>query len=170
MKTKKITFSALFIALALILPQLFHIIGGPTAGAIFLPMHIPVILAGMLISWKHGGLIGVISPLLGFFILGMPQIPMLYLMIVELAVYGIIVGLLYKKFNLNIYLSLIISLIIGRLAKSGVILLALNIFGFTFPAPLGTIPLLITGIPGIFIQLAVIPPLVILFERKYKIE
>lgn len=39
--TKELVLSALFIALGVVLPMVFHAIG---AGPVFLPMHIPVLL------------------------------------------------------------------------------------------------------------------------------
>ena len=168
MKIKKLSFGAFFLALGLLLPQVFHFLGGSAAGSIFLPMHIPVILAGLLLGYKYGALLGLLCPVLSFFVLSMPQIPMLYLMIIELMVYGLISALLYKKLKLNIFLALILTMVAGRIAKSILIFLALNVLNFSFPPALSTIPLLITGIPGIVIQIILIPTLVILFERKYK--
>lgn len=170
MKTRKLSFGAFFLALGLLLPQVFHFLGGPATGSLFLPMHIPVILAGLLLGYKYGVLVGILSPILSFFILSMPQIPMLYLMLIELIFYGLTSGLLYKKLKLNIFLSLLLTLIAGRISKSVLIFIALNVLNFKFPPALSTIPLLITGIPGIIIQIILIPTLVILFERKYRFE
>lgn len=61
-KTKKLTFSALFIAFGLVLPQFFHLFGG--TGPIFLPMHIPVLLAGFFLGAPAGAVVGVITPML----------------------------------------------------------------------------------------------------------
>ncbi len=95
---------------------------------------------------------------------------MLYLMMIELIVYGLMAGFLYRKLKLNIFVSLILTMIAGRIAKSILIFFALNVLNFKFPPVLSTIPLLITGIPGIIIQIILIPTLVILFERKYRFE
>lgn len=170
MNTKKLSFGAFFLALGLLLPQVFHVFGGPATGAIFLPMHIPVILSGLLLGYKYGIIVGLLSPILSFFMLSMPQIPMLYLMLIELMIYGLSAGILYKKLKLNIFLSLILTMITGRISKSILIFVALNVLNFKFPPALSTIPLMITGIPGIIIQIILIPVIVILFERTYKIE
>ena len=59
--TRKITYGALIIACAVVLPQLFHLSGIPNSGAVFLPMHIPVLLGGFILGPLFGALIGVLS-------------------------------------------------------------------------------------------------------------
>ena len=113
--TKKITLGGLFLALSLILPQVFHIIGGPTAGKTFLPMHIPVLLAGFFAGPFIGALTGLLAPLLSSLITGMPMPPILYFMIFELGTYGLAAGYLFRQFKWNIYLSLIIVVICFKL-------------------------------------------------------
>ena len=93
---KKIVYGGLLIAIGVILPQLFHIFG-QSAGQTFLPMHIPVILAGMLIGPVWGLGVAVIVPILSSLITGMPPVPMLYFMLFELAAYAVVSGLLAKK-------------------------------------------------------------------------
>ena len=89
---KKIVYGGLLIAIGVILPQLFHIFG-QSAGQTFLPMHIPVILAGMLIGPVWGLGVAVIVPILSSLITGMPPVPMLYFMLFELAAYAVVSGL-----------------------------------------------------------------------------
>ena len=93
---KKIVYGGLLIAIGVILPQLFHIFG-QSAGQTFLPMHIPVILAGMLIGPVWGLGVAVIVPILSSLITGMPPVPMLYFMLFELAAYAVVPVCLRKK-------------------------------------------------------------------------
>lgn len=93
---KKIVYGGLLIAIGVILPQLFHIFG-QSAGQTFLPMHIPVILASMLIGPVWGLGVAVIVPILSSLITGMPPVPMLYFMLFELAAYAVVSGLLAEK-------------------------------------------------------------------------
>ena len=52
LNTRKLTYSALFLALAFVLPFLTgHI---PTIGSMLSPMHIPVFLCGMVCGWPWG--------------------------------------------------------------------------------------------------------------------
>lgn len=156
MNTKLLVYTAFFIALGLVLPLAFHFVGG--GGPLFLPMHIPVLLAGALLGPVAGIITGIITPILSSFLTGMPPVlPVLPIMVVELALYGLVTGFLIQKSN--IYISLLISMLIGRIGAGLVVTVMVHIFNFKLPAnPLiyiwGTIT---TGLPGIIIQLVFIP-------------
>lgn len=159
--------AALFLALAYTLPFLTGQI--PTIGAMLCPMHIPVLLCGFLCGWPWGLAVGLVAPLLRSFTLGMPMLfPMAIAMSAELAVYGAAAGLLHSllpKKKPMIYLSLLASMILGRLVWGGAmfLLLALNSGRFTAAAFLSGA---LTGaIPGILLQIALIPPVIMLLER-----
>lgn len=162
-KAKHITHSALFLALGLIVPQVFHLFGG--TGPIFLPMHIPVLLAGFFLGAKYGAIIGFLTVLLSASITGMPPIPIIYFMLAEVTVYGLIAGLFYRKLKLNIYISLISAMIIGRIA------LAISVYGLQPLLGLQLSPkgymigALTSGLPGMIIQLVLIPIIVYSIER-----
>ena len=116
--TKKLTLASMCLALGVIVPQAFHAI--PNAGTIFLPMHIPVLVCGFICGPLYGLIDGILTPILSNMIFSMPQAPMLGQMVVELATYGLMSGLLNKCINIkNIYLKnyvvLISSMIIGSL-------------------------------------------------------
>ena len=66
MKTKKLTFGAMCLAISLLLPQVFHIIGMQQAGSVFLPMHLPVFIGGMLLGPIYGLFLGIFAPLTSF--------------------------------------------------------------------------------------------------------
>ena len=112
----KITLSAIFLALAYVLPFLTGQI--PQIGATLCPMHIPVLLCGFICGWKYGLIVGLIAPLLRSFTLGMPPLfPTALCMSFELAAYGLLSGLtlqILPKKKLYIYLSLIIAMLGGR--------------------------------------------------------
>ncbi len=161
--TRKITYTALFLAFSILLPQIFHLFGG--TGPVFLPMHIPVLIAGLYLGGIQGALIGFLAPIFSSIFTGMPAVPILYFMIVEVTVYGFTAGYFYKNRKLNIYLSLILSMIIGRL------FLALTVFSLQPLLGLKLSPsgyftgALITGIPGMLIQLIFIPVVIRLLEK-----
>lgn len=166
MNTKKLVYCAVFIALGIIIPQIFHLFGGPVTGGIFLPMHIPVIAAGMLCGPLVGILTGIFTPLLSFAITGMPPIPRLWFMIVELGVYGGVAGLLYFKYRKNIYLSLVVSMISGRAVYGLLLTIAVRLLGITLPKSFGVIAAVTQGVPGIIIQIILVPAIVLILERN----
>ena len=103
MKTKKMILSALFIAIGLILPMIFHAVN--LSGSIFSPMHLPVMLGGFLLGPTYGAIIGVITPVLSSILTGMPPImPIMPMMALELLAYGFMTGLLFRKQRKYIYL------------------------------------------------------------------
>jgi hypothetical protein len=143
---------------------MFHFFG---LGKNFLPMHIPVLLAGFILSLPYAIAIGVITPLLSSIITGMPPIfPVLPYMVFELAVYAVVANVLSKKMKLNTYLSLIMSMVAGRIVAGIVVWGMIVIFGAKLPSPtVFIISALTAGIPGIIIQLAFIPPMIILSKK-----
>ncbi|MFO8060134.1 MAG: ECF transporter S component [Bacillota bacterium] len=165
--TQKITLSGLFIALGLLTPIAFHFTAGPAAGRLFLPMHIPIFLAGLLCGPAVGFTAGIITPGLSSLLTGMPPpMPTAILMTMELAVYGFLSGYLYFRFRTTLWLSLILSMLGGRLIYGFLAYLALPLIG------LDRIPLwtpvtvgLIESWPGILIQLVLIPPIVYAAQR-----
>ncbi len=157
--TRKLINVAMFIALGVTLPIAFHFFGG--AGSVFLPMHIPVLMAGLLLGVKGGMAAGVLTPVVSSIITGMPPImPMLPIMVVELGVYGVVAGYLYRQCKLPLVWSLIGAMVAGRLAAALVVagmvaVLAVKLKSLTYI--LGAIS---TGLPGIVIQLLFVPLLV----------
>jgi riboflavin transporter FmnP len=154
---KEITLTALFITLGVVLPIVFHQFA--VAGRIFLPMHIPVFLAGIFVGPVGGLIVGLVCPVLGFLLTGMPPPYAVPLMSMELAIYGLSIGILIKWIKSPI-LSLLIAMILGRLAFA----LGLVILGQFLSLPYGPKAFikvsLITGLPGIALQLILIPLLV----------
>ena len=158
MKTKKMILSALFIAIGLILPMIFHAVN--LSGSIFSPMHLPVMLGGFLLGPTYGAIIGVITPVLSSILTGMPPImPIMPMMALELLGYGFMTGLLFRKTK-KTYMSLTVSIVFGRLCS----MVGAFILSLTFAPQISPIPYVISGvvngIPGIAIQLLLIPILV----------
>jgi niacin transporter len=159
--------SALFIALGVILPLVFHQFG--IAGRIFLPMHYPVILSGFLLGPLWGALVGVLCPPLSFLISGMPRLPSLLLMVPELLTYGLLAGLLSPKIGLRSWwhgAMILFSVLIGGRLVYG---LAATFFGPIFLGidnPLLYIGgALLSGLPGALIILILLPPLIIRIQK-----
>ena len=164
--TQLIVRSALFLALTVLLPIAFHQFG--LAGRFFLPMHLPVLLAGFICGPVGGFLVGLTAPAISFLLTGMPPTYAVPLMSVELPLYGLAAGLTYERLGLNIYIALVISMIVGRLSFA----LALVILGAAIELPYGPgtyfKAVIITGLPGIIIQLVFIPPIVAALKRRHQ--
>jgi len=162
-KTRELTLSGMFLAFGVIVPYIFHIanLGGP----IFLPMHVPVLLAAFYVNPFYALSIGILAPLLNSVLTGMPVLyPIAIIMSFELAAYGLITAIIYKKGNL--FLSLISGMIGGRMIAGIVVFILQSTFGLKINPLLYLKGALITGIPGIVIQILIIPVIV----KKFKIK
>ena len=157
---KKLVFSAVCVALCVVVPQAFHMI--PNGGSVFLPMHIPVLLCGLICGWPFGLVCGILGPLLSNLIFQMPPAAMLPSMMVECAVYGAVTGILMRytrtKHELaDLYISLTSAMVLGRVVSG----LAKALIFAPGTAPFAWVTTsLITGIPGIVIQLILMPAVV----------
>ena len=164
--TKKTVLSGLLISLGILLPVIFHMIG---LGKTFLPMHFPILMAGLFLGPRYGFIVGVITPLLSSLITAMPPFPSSIAMAFELGAYGCFAGYFHFCKNFNIWFSVIASMGISRLVLAVV-------YGFTFPLlgfkgvpfwyPL-TLSVL-SSLPGIVCQLAIIPVILIIKNHLYK--
>ena len=80
---RKLTYSALSLALAMVLPFLTGQI--PEIGSMLCPMHLPALLCGFMCGWPWGLAVGFISPLLRSMIFGMPPVWVAIAMAFEMA-------------------------------------------------------------------------------------
>lgn len=159
-KTKTLTVAAA-IAAAVALPQAFHAVGavsglGSALGSAFLPMHLPVFLAGLLAGPIAGTIAGILSPAASFSISGMPAAIMLPYMMIELAAYGLVSGLL-RKVKIPVFCKLLSAQIIGRILRAAALLIAVYGFGSQAVTAAQAWNVIITGLPGILLQWALIP-------------
>ncbi|WMJ22575.1 ECF transporter S component [Paludicola sp. MB14-C6] len=166
-KVKSLVFSGLLLAIGVLLPQVFHFSGVPNAGPVFLPMHISVFLAGFMVGPIWGLGVGVLTPVLSFIVTGgaMPPIPILYFMMIELATYAFVAGLCSRNFKLNPYFSQIIAMICGRGVYALVLLVFGVLLGMKVPPVTAVWTAIVTGLPGIIIQLVIIPPIVYALKK-----
>ncbi len=163
-KTHQLTLSALFLALGLILPYICaHGLG--LAGTVLLPMHIPVLLCGFLCGPLYGGICGLILPVISSVLTGMPvMFPMVPIMCAELYTYGAVCGALHRytplgKYKFGIYVSLLCAMLSGR-AAYGLVFSALLLTSNSLSAP-SVFAAVLTGLPGIVIQILIIPAAVL---------
>ena len=163
---RRLVLSGLFLALGLVMPFLTGQI--PSIGSMLLPMHIPVLICGFVCGWPYGLAVGFITPLLRHWIFGMPPMPNAVAMAFELAVYGFCTGLFHKllpKKNVFVYVSLILSMICGRIVWG---IASLVIYGLTdkaFTWQMFAAGAVVNAIPGIILQIVIIPPIIIALRR-----
>ena len=163
---KKTIFTAACIALSVVLPMTFHAI--PNAGSVLSPMHIPVLLCGLVCGSSFGLLCGLAGPLLSGLITGMPVFAYLPGMMIELAIYGLVCGLMMQlihtgRIYADLYISLIISLLAGRIIAG--IANALIFASGQYSIAMWTTSYFVTAWPGLLLHLALVPSIVLALER-----
>ena len=157
---KNMTMAAVCVALCVVLPIAFHSI--PDAGSVFLPMHIPVLICGMICGWPYGFLCGLVGPLLSSALTGMPPIAFLPAMMVECAAYGMVSGLMLKYVHTkstyaDLYIALVTAMLAGRVV-SGIAKALIFTPGLAMSAWITAS--FVTALPGILIQLVFLPGVV----------
>ncbi|MPM29205.1 hypothetical protein SDC9_75745 [bioreactor metagenome] len=164
--TKEIVLGGLLLATGLILPMIFHLFG--LTGQIALPMHIPVLIGGFLLSPSLALSLGIITPLVSSVLTGMPVLfPMAVIMMVELGTYAFSASVFTRRMKLPAVPTLILAMVAGRTAAGLTVALLVKLFGVKMNPLLYIKGAVLTGIPGIIIQLIFIP-LLIFSIKTYK--
>ena len=170
LSTKNMAGAALFLALGIVLPFFTGQI--PTIGSRLLPMHIPVLICGYVCGGQWGLTVGLSVPLLRSVMFGMPpMMPVAAAMAFELAAYGAITGILYEKLEKNtvsIYVSLIGAMIGGRIVWGVVSMVLYGIMGNAFSVKIFLSGALLKAVPGIVLQIVLIPVIIVAL-RKAKV-
>lgn len=168
LRVRQMTFAALYLALALVLPFLTGQI--PQIGSMLCPMHIPALLCGFVCGWPWGLAVGFISPLLRAVLFGMPVLfPTALAMAIEMGVYGTAAGLLYRwmpRFTGRLYVILLAAMVLGRLAWGGAQWMLMGLTGGSFSLELFLTGAVTTALLGIILQLILIPPVVALMAQS----
>lgn len=164
---KTLVLAALFLALALVLPFLTGQI--PEVGSMLCPMHIPALLCGFFCGWHWGLAVGLIAPVLRSITFGMPPMfPVAVCMSAELATYGAVSGLLYSKLprkKSSIYAALLTAMVAGRLVWGAARLLCAGLDVSAFGLSAFWSGAIATAVPGIIVQILLIPLLVMALEK-----
>ena len=165
-QTRKLVTAALLIAVGLVIPQLFH--GVPQGGNIFLPMHIPVLLAGFLLGPAYGLWIGAALPVVSSLVMNMPPPARLPFMVGELLTYGLVSGLLYRRLREvkgGIPITLVAAMVAGRAMYALLLAGATYLLHVECGGVIAAVTATVTGVPGIIIQLVLAPTLVYALKR-----
>ena len=162
---KKTVLTAVCAALCVVVPMAFHAV--PNGGSIFLPMHIPVLLCGLVCGWQYGLLCGILGPLVSSVLTSMPPAAILPGMMVECGMYGCVGGLLMARVRTgslyaDLYIGLPAAMLAGRVI-SGVVKALILTPGLSFTA--WATASFVTALPGISIQLILLPTLIVALTR-----
>lgn len=173
---KKLVLSAMFMAIGLVLPFITGQI--QQIGNMLLPMHIPVLFCGLICGWQYGAVVGFVLPLLRYALFGMPPIfPTGVSMSFELAVYGAVIGLNMqqlskrnttdsgKNYVRNLYLALIGAMLAGRIVWGLVRFILARATMQPFTMEMFMAGAFLTAIPGIIVQLILIPGIMAALKR-----
>ncbi len=167
-RVKKLVLASLFLALCMILP--FFTMQIPEIGSMLLPMHLPVLLCGFLVGWPYALAIGFIAPIMRSLFLTMPPMfPTAIGMAFEMATYGLVCGVLYAKAKhtmVNIYAILITAMVVGRIVWGCAQFAMLGFSATAFPMSAFLSGALLTAIPGIIVQLILVPILVKALDKQ----
>ena len=159
--------SAMFLALALVLPLLTGQV--QRLGNALCLIHIPVLLCGYFCSPWYAMAVGFVAPLLRFAVFGMPPLmPRGIAMSFELAAYGFVAGLLYRllpKRKSSVYLSLLGAMLAGRLVWGAVRVVLYGLGKSEFGWVAFLTGAFANAVPGILLQLVLIPILVMTLRR-----
>ena len=168
--TRKLVLSGLFLALAMLLPLVTA--QNQALGNMLCPMHFPVLLCGLVCGGAYGMAVGAIAPILRFFIFNTPPLlPTGTAMAFELAVYGLVSGLVSNTFAkkvkepARVYISLATAMLAGRLVWGCVMWFIQKSLGADFTMKMFLTQAYVTAVWGIVIQLAIIPPIAALIKK-----
>lgn len=171
-QTKKLTLAAMFFAIGLILPLFIAQI--PTIGQMLLPMHIPVLLCGLIVGWEYGLAVGFFLPLVRSIFFGMPAMfPNAVSMAFELATYGFVSGVVYRRVQHTLsmmFATLLSAMVAGRLVWGAVRFILAGLTGSSFPFSAFLSGALLTAVPGILAQLILIPLIVNALTKAKRID
>lgn len=178
--TGTLTGTALLLAMGVVLPIVFHAF--PLGGRIFLPMHLPVLVAGLVLGPVAGLIVGAGSPIVSMLITGRPTVPFMVPMLLELAAYGVVAGLVRAKLDAarpaagegaaaaaasmrSIWVALLSAMVVGRAVWVAAVVWLVPLVGINARSAAAAMAALGAGWAGIVIQLILLPPIVRAIER-----
>lgn len=164
---KKISICAICTALCYVLPLAFHALALGTA---FSPMHLPVLLCGLLCGWPYGLVCGAVGPVLSSLLSGMPPAAQLVCMVPELCAYGLFCGLFYKfvrtgRIAADLYLSLVPAMILGRVVGGVARALFFLASAQSYSIALWASSYVVGTLPAVIMQLIVLPAMVLALTK-----
>ena len=160
-RAKLIIGTFIFSGLGIAIPRIFHLLVGSSAGVTFLPMHLMVLIAALTFGITSSCIVAGSSVFFSYLLTGMPY------MLIELLIYGILLSIFNKKFNS--YVSLIATMILGRLIYAFILFASTNWFGFNGYG-ISVMQSVKSGIPGIILQLILVPIIALGIKKGIKLD
>ena len=165
--SKRTTLCAVCIALCYVLPIAFHSVG---LGSVLSPMHIPVLLCGLICGGGAGLICGLVGPVLSSLLSGMPPMMMLVRMIPELGVYGLVAGIVMKKLHTgsnakDVYISMIVAMVAGRIVGGIATAVFFAVTSGVYSLALWFASYFVESVPAIAIHLVLVPILVFSLQK-----
>ncbi|MCH9275402.1 ECF transporter S component [Bifidobacterium amazonense] len=163
---------------AVALPQVFHVAGaalglGTMIGQTLLPMHLPVLLVGLLAGPFAGLATGALAPIVSFLLTGMPMAPMVPFMVIELVTYGLLAGLLRGvrlpaavPSPIAWLVRLLGAQVAGRIVDALAIAVAVSLLGNTTMTVASVAAAVVTGLPGLVLQWVLVPVVMTAVDRR----
>lgn len=163
-KKKKMAIGGILLAFGVVLTAVFHYLN--LSQETFTPMYFPVLLGGFLLPPSFAIILGLILALINSVVLGVPELlPMGIVIMLELGICGLMTSIFYRRMDLPILVSLVLSMVIGRLVG----MVALFVIGNIMPIEVEPLMYLLenlkVGVPGIVIQLILIPVIIFVIEK-----
>ena len=162
---KNVTLAGLFLAVGIVMPKLFHLVGAQ-AGSMFLPLFFGVAIAALILPLKFAIAVAVLTPIISNLISGMPAVPILFFMLIELVAYAVIVQILHKK--VGPVISIAGGLLLSRTVYISAVLVAVKILHL--PVPFVSFSALVIGVlksaPGIALQIVIIPAIYHIYKKR----
>ncbi len=161
--TKHLTLTAVFIALGLLVPMVFHAMG---LGSTFLPMFWPVATGAFFLPLLYAVILGLLTPFLSALLTGMPPLspPIAYMMMAELIAMNLTITLLHENTRLGPFVTLLISLLVSRGVLMIFVYLLAPLLGL--PAKWFSLAIVLRGVPGMIGMLIFLPPLVSRIKKE----
>ncbi len=168
-KTNKMVLAAVFLAIGMILPFLTGQI--KEIGDSLLPMHLPVMLCGIICGGKYGLVVGLVLPVLRSMCFSMPPLyPNSIWMALELATYGFVIGIVYAKLKKmrtkGVVISLVSAMLAGRIVWGIAKSILLSVCGKKFLIGMFFAQGFVDAFPGIIFQLVLIPSIVYFIDKR----
>ncbi len=169
----KSAISLFSVVLAVVLPQIVHIVAGSKGGVTWLPMYLPVLIGGCLLGMRCGLAVGILSPLCSFLLTSLTGTPMpapvrLPYMMAELSVMAAVCGLFSKKINVNALWSFV-AIAVAFVSGRGAFMVFATVFSVVSPLSATIVwSQIVSGIWGVLVQTILLPLVIILLSVLLK--
>ena len=167
--SKETAFILLTVVGAVVLPQIFHVIGawcgvGGKLGQIFLPMYIPILIIGVYRGWASGAIAGLLAPLISFALTQMPSSALLPFITLELTVTGLFAGV-FAKCKMPVVLRIFSVQVLAKAVRLIAFAISLYIANGTVSAS-ALFSGVLASIPGVLLQLVLLTLLIVKKEKQ----